>query len=123
MKNKVKETREEQEELKEEKEQLEVQNELLKEQPRYAQRGLFDLYFAEQHASIDIESVLQCYEYYMKISPGRLPTKKQFLQNLEEKIEDPSFEGDLEGLLREGIDHDQNEAFSWLQDKVIEHMR
>lgn len=85
-------------------------------------RDLFNLHYAKQHASIDTDRVLQCYQHYVKTSAGKPPTKKQFLQNLEEKVADPAFEGDLEGLLRPGIEYDQEEAFEWVKEALIEGM-
>jgi hypothetical protein len=56
----------------------------------------------------------------MAFSVDKLPTRKQFLLNLEEKIEDPGFEGDMFSLLRPGIEYDQTKAYELIKTELIE---
>lgn len=81
-------------------------------------RDLFDLYYAHQHSKLDLDKVLQCYREYMEFVVGKPPTVKQFLLNLEEKKTSSLFNGDMEGLLRESIEYDQNEAFEWIIERI-----
>jgi hypothetical protein len=56
----------------------------------------------------------------MTFSTGnRPPSQKEFLMNIEEKEQDPSFTGDMEALLRTGIDYNQEKSFEWLKKEVI----
>jgi hypothetical protein len=48
------------------------------------------------------------------------PTQKQFLLNLEEKLKDPDFEGDIYGLLRPGVEYDQDKAYELVKTALIE---
>ncbi len=81
-------------------------------------RDLFDLYYAHQHAEVDWDQVLHCYEEYMKFVEGKPPTAKQFMLNLEEKKTSDLFLGDMEGLLRTGIKYDQYAAFEWIIESI-----
>ena len=77
-------------------------------------RDLFDLYYAHQRTQPKMDQVFACYREYMIFVVGKVPTAKQFLLNLEEKRASNLFWGDLEGLLRVGINYKQEEAFEWL---------
>ena len=83
-------------------------------------RDLFDLYYANSKVDLDFEEMIYCFKEYMKSSGNKLPTKKQFLLNIEEKQNDPGFIGDINALLRQGIEYDIDEAFVWLKNVIIE---
>ncbi len=85
-------------------------------------RDLFDLYYAYQHTKPDMDKVLACYQEYMKFAVGKLPTATQFFLNLEEKKTSDLFRGDLEGLLRAGVNYDQDKAFEWIMDNLIDRL-
>ncbi|MGB3463845.1 MAG: nucleotidyl transferase AbiEii/AbiGii toxin family protein [Cyclobacteriaceae bacterium] len=81
-------------------------------------RDLFDLYYAEQQAKLNWDEILTCYYKYMDFVVGKAPSQKQFLQNMEEKKSDPLFRGDMEGLLRSGVEYDQDKAFEWVLERI-----
>jgi len=85
-------------------------------------RDLFDLYYASQNSDLNNKMIIQCFKEYTKFSVGSVPTKKQYLLNLEEKMNDKNFLGDTEGLLGTGIKINENEAFSWIKENLIELM-
>lgn len=78
-------------------------------------RDLFDLDYSRLHLELDHELILKSFDEYMAFSVGKPPSKKEFLINIEEKETDPNFSGDMEGLLRTGIDYDQEAAFEWVK--------
>ena len=83
-------------------------------------RDLFDLFHALTNLDLDTSALIKCYKEYMAFSVNRLPTKKQFLLNMEEKIQDPVFEGDMYSLLRPGIEYDQIKAYELIKTELIE---
>ena len=85
-------------------------------------RDLFDLYHALSSLTIDTEKLLRCYREYMAFSVDKPPTQKQFIMNLEEKIQDPDFEGDLYGLLRPGVKYNQSKAYELIKTELIEKL-
>ena len=82
-------------------------------------RDLFDLYKGLKTRDCDIEKMLACYRKYMEFVVGRAPSYKEFLQNINEKIQDEEFLTDVVPLLRPDIVFNPQEAYQFLYDKVI----
>lgn len=85
-------------------------------------RDLFDLYVALTHPDINIEEILRCYHRYISFSVDQPPTKKQFILNMEEKIQDPEFTGDTEILLAPHIEVETNTMYETVKHEVIENL-
>lgn len=85
-------------------------------------RDLFDLHYAGQHLELDYEKILHAYREYMRFVVKKAPTKKQFLLNIKEKAQDPYFSEDIGGLLRTGVEYNQEEAFEWVTNELIEKL-
>lgn len=83
-------------------------------------RDLFDLFHAITKLDVDAQKLVDTYREYMKFSRGQPPTQKQFLLNMDEKMEDPDFGGDIYALLRPGIEYDQRDAFELVREVLIE---
>ena len=64
-------------------------------------RDLFDLQVALQSGNLNVARVLECYQRYMEFVVDKVPTYKQYVQNMEEKMQDNEFLGDMDLLLRE----------------------
>lgn len=83
-------------------------------------RDLFDLDYSRLNMKLDIDKIIKCFAAYTTFSTGnRPPSQKEFLMNIEEKEQNPSFIGDMEALLRTGIDYNQEKAFDWLKSELI----
>lgn len=75
-------------------------------------RDLFDLYIAlMSKPELDTGAIIKAYKQYMNISKGRSPSQKDFILNLEAKINDPEFTGDTTALLRQATHFDPKAAF------------
>ena len=85
-------------------------------------RDLFDLYYALAKRDVDIEKVMQCYKKYMEFVVGKVPSYKQFVNNMEEKMSDPEFVGDLQALLRPDIRYDAQLAYPLVYQTFIDKM-
>jgi predicted nucleotidyltransferase component of viral defense system len=83
-------------------------------------RDLFDLYYALVHLKPDCEKVVHCYRGYMINSNGRAKTAKEILLNLDEKMNDTEFTGDLKALLRPKIEYDIQKAYHLVKEELIE---
>jgi hypothetical protein len=84
---------------------------------------LFDLDYSRLNLELDMDRILHCYKEYITFSIGkRPPSKKEFLTNLEAKMVDPNFIGDMEALLRPEIVYNQSAAFDWLKGELVERM-
>lgn len=82
-------------------------------------RDLFDLYYSLTKLKLDTKKIVRCYRDYMAFTTSKPPTKKQFLLNMEEKLRDPDFEGEIYGLLRPGLDYDQSEAYKLIRTELV----
>jgi hypothetical protein len=71
---------------------------------------------------LDIGLILKSFKTYTDFSVGRSPSAKEFLLNIEEKEKDSDFIGDMEALLRSEIEYDQEKAFDWLKEEIIERI-
>ena len=85
-------------------------------------RDLFDLYKAIIEKDVDKELLLRCYNRYMDFSVPKAPTYKQFAQNLESKMIDPDFLGDMDNLLHPSEAFDMLEAYQVVQERIIDKM-
>lgn len=87
-------------------------------------RDLFDLDYSRLNMKLDVEQIIKCFEEYTIFSTGnRPPSQKEFLMNIEEKEQDPNFTGDMEALLRTGIAYNQEKAFEWLKNELVEKLK
>lgn len=82
-------------------------------------RDLFDLWYAMNNADVNIEKVIEAFKQYMR-EKGNTITQKEFIENMEKKLEDADFIGDMNGLLRSGIAYDMNEAFEFVKKEILE---
>jgi predicted nucleotidyltransferase component of viral defense system len=86
-------------------------------------RDLFDLWKALTTAKVNPELVIKCYKEYMSFSLEKaIPTKKQFILNLEAKRNDAEFLGDTVALLRPEEKYNQDEAFELVLKNLVELM-
>lgn len=82
-------------------------------------RDLFDLWYALHNANVNVEKLIEAFKHYMT-EEGNHVTQKEFLENMDKKIEDPDFRGDMNGLLRSGIKYDINEAYKYVKTEILE---
>jgi predicted nucleotidyltransferase component of viral defense system len=85
-------------------------------------RDLYDLYHALTKMRIDTNAVLKCYKRYMEFSTGKVPSQKEFSMNMEEKLQDGYFNGDIMGLIRPTEEYDQSVAYELVRKELIEKM-
>jgi predicted nucleotidyltransferase component of viral defense system len=90
---------------------------------RRKSRDLFDIYWAYQHHEMNTEELIQCYNKYMEFVVDQLPSKKMFMDNMDEKMKDVEFTTDIHTILRPEIKYDNETAFRFIKDKIIENIR
>jgi predicted nucleotidyltransferase component of viral defense system len=84
-------------------------------------RDLFDLWYTLKNTECELNRVIQAFKHYTELSGVRI-SKKQYIKNIESKLQDPDFRGDIEGLLRPGIGFDFDQAWAELLPALIELM-
>lgn len=82
-------------------------------------RDLFDLYWAITHTDLRIERVIECFRKYMIYNEIQIPNSTTFISNVENKVTDKDFLGDIYGLLRPSIVYDSEKAFEVVKDKIL----
>lgn len=85
-------------------------------------RDLFDLYHAITSTDVDTDQLLAAYRKYMEYSEGRPPTPKEFMLNMEEKMKDEGFRGDLLGLLHPEVVFNMDHAYDLIKKELLEHI-
>ncbi|MDD4150137.1 MAG: nucleotidyl transferase AbiEii/AbiGii toxin family protein [Bacteroidales bacterium] len=83
-------------------------------------RDLFDLNYSRLNIKLNYDQIISCFKEYIIFATGnRPPSRKEFLLNIEEKENDVNFTGDMEALLRSGVEYNQEAAFIWLKNELI----
>jgi len=81
-------------------------------------RDLFDLWYAMEKANADPERILTAWSRYMK-EEGHSISQHDFIENMENKIIDKDFLGDMEGLLRSGISYKIDNAYKFIKEELL----
>lgn len=82
-------------------------------------RDLFDLHYALENLEIDIDKIIECFHVYMGQQDNKVPTAREFELNLEDKVQDDEFTGDIMALLRPEIEYVQDKAFEMIMSEII----
>ena len=85
-------------------------------------RDLFDLYKAISAGALNSNKVLECYHKYMEFVVDNPPSQKEFLQNMEIKMQDDEFWGDTELLLCPDEKFNPQEAYEIIKKELIEKL-
>lgn len=85
-------------------------------------RDLFDLYKALIIREVDPKVIIRCYKRYMDFVVSKPPTYKQFIQNMESKMIDPDFMGDMDNLLHSDDTYDILEAYHIVKERIIDRL-
>lgn len=83
-------------------------------------RDLFDLYYALANSDVNTQQVLEAYKAYMNFSDNKHKTSKEYLLNLDDKMNDNVFLGDMTSLLRPSIQYDINAAYALVKTELID---
>lgn len=86
-------------------------------------RDLFDMDIALRQANPCVEDVIRCYRRYISFVAGEPPTYKQFIRNMEEKMQDSDFLDDSQILLRPDLHFDAVEAYALVKERLIDRFQ
>lgn len=85
-------------------------------------RDLFDLYKALTTADVNVDDIIKCYRTYMEFVVDNPPTQKEFIQNMELKMQDDEFLGDTRSLLRPLEIYDPLEAYETVKSQILDKL-
>ena len=87
-------------------------------------RDLFDLWkILTLVPEIDRERVMQSYERYLGFTASHLPTYKEFVLNMEEKLQDEEFLADTDLILGPQVEYDAAVAWKKVHDELVVRLR
>jgi len=86
-------------------------------------RDLFDLYVALTQKNPNLNDIMCCYNRYMTFTVEQPPTYKQFIQNMDEKMQDADFLNDSQMLLRPELSFNAVGAYSLIKNRLIERLK
>lgn len=81
-------------------------------------RDLFDLWYSLSHIEMDTSKIISAWKAYMQ-QEGHTVSQKEFIDNLEKKVNEEEFLGDVAGLLRPGIKYDNEKAYDFVKTKIL----
>lgn len=82
-------------------------------------RDLFDIWYALNRIDLEIHKVLECFKFYMHNENHDIASI-DFVKNMEMKIADNEFNGDIEGLLLPQIKYDGFSAYKLIKELLID---
>lgn len=82
-------------------------------------RDLFDIWYALNRLDLEIHKVLECFKFYMHNENHDI-TSRDFITNMEMKMADSEFNGDIEGLLHPQIKYDGFGAYKLIKELLID---
>ncbi len=85
-------------------------------------RDLFDLFWALKQNNVNLNQVLECYQKYMNFVVDKVPTQKQFLVNMEEKMQDNEFLSDMRDIIRPDIEYSPVEAWNMVRTRLVDYI-
>ncbi len=85
-------------------------------------RDLFDIYYGLTNRNCDEKILFECYRKYIEFSAEHAPSYKEYVKNMEEKMQDEEFLTDVLPLLRSGIEFNSGIAYQLVADKLISLM-
>lgn len=86
-------------------------------------RDLYDLYKALTTQELNIDNVLKCYNRYMDFVVDHIPTYKEFIINMEDKMQDEEFLGDTQQLLRPDENFNPQEGYEVVRSLLIDRLQ
>lgn len=86
-------------------------------------RDLYDLYKALTTKELNIDNVLKCYHQYMDFVVDHIPTYKEFIINMEDKMQDEEFLGDTQQLLRPDENFNPHDGYEVVRSVLIDRLQ
>ena len=86
-------------------------------------RDLFDLWkILTMMPEIDKEKVMESYERYLGFTASHLPTHKEFVMNMEEKLQDEEFLADTDIILGPDVEYDAQIAWEVVKENLVDRL-
>lgn len=80
---------------------------------------LFDVYTALITDKLNLDRVMTAYDRYLCFVASHAPTYKEFVLNMDEKMHNPEFLGDITDLLRPSLTFDPQPAWEKVREDIV----
>lgn len=74
-------------------------------------RDLFDIWYSDQKHKLEMKNIIEGFHKYI-YNDGIVISNTDFITNVEQKLNDNEFNGDVAGLIRQEIIYNANEAWT-----------
>ena len=81
------------------------------------------MYVGLTEGPYNADEIVQCYNRYIAFVVAKPPTYKQFVNNMDEKINDEEFLGDTIGLIRSEMNYDPMAAYQLVKETLIDRLQ
>ncbi len=85
-------------------------------------RDLFDMDYVFRHSSPEVDTVLKCWRRYKKELGEELPSWREYVQNVEAKLNDEAYRNGMATLLRPGTPFDPDEAWANVRKHIVDRL-
>lgn len=82
-------------------------------------RDLFDMWYAMTQISASADKIVSIWKKYMA-EEGNSVSQVEFINNMDKKINEKEFSGDINGLLRTGIKYNSQTAYQFVKKELLE---
>jgi predicted nucleotidyltransferase component of viral defense system len=82
-------------------------------------RDLFDMWYAMTQTGAIAEKIISIWKKYMD-EEGHSVSQAEFINNMDKKIYEKEFTGDIDGLLRSGINYSSQTAYEFIRTALLE---
>ncbi len=82
-------------------------------------RDLFDLWYASENLELSVPKIIDTFHKYLENDSLSI-SSREFNINMEQKIKDREFHGDVVGLLRPGIEYETPKAWEKIKTLIID---
>ncbi|MCT1531018.1 nucleotidyl transferase AbiEii/AbiGii toxin family protein [Sphingobacterium daejeonense] len=84
-------------------------------------RDLFDMWLAMTKHNVEPNEIIEAWKFYLT-KEGNSISQKSFIENMEKKIADKDFIGDMEGLLRPDQPYKIYAAYEFVKSELLENI-
>jgi predicted nucleotidyltransferase component of viral defense system len=84
-------------------------------------RDLFDMWYGLTQKDIQKDKIIEAWRIYIEKEGNRI-SAKEFLNNMDEKIRDSEFLGDINGLLRPGLMYDIERSYEMVKKEILKNL-
>ena len=85
-------------------------------------RDLFDMDYVFRHSNPDVETILRCWRRYKSELGEELPSWREYVQNVEAKLNDEAYRNGMETLLRPRTPFNPYEAWANVRKHIVDRL-